>query len=251
MKFKYKLIFVNLSLLLLAIYNIIIINRFSGDKITEYSTMLASKITKYVVTKAYEPEIFDINDNLYEIVQDNDGYIKTIIYDTMEVNKLLSIINENVYDMFDSLENGVLKQINIRENILTNDNKSKFDDGIILEIPLGIVTNNFLFSNLGPKIPIKISLTGEFESCISTSVEEYGMNNALISIYIDIRVTEQITMPFVTEKVVIENKIPISINVINGKIPNYYLSSFDKTSNVYKQIGWRYAIIKMVVMWEK
>ncbi len=237
MKFKYKLIFVNLSLLLLAIYNIIIINRFSGDKITEYSTMLASKITKYVVTKAYEPEIFDINDNLYEIVQDNDGYIKTIIYDTMEVNKLLSIINENVYDMFDSLENGVLKQINIRENILTNDNKSKFDDGIILEIPLGIVTNNFLFSNLGPKIPIKISLTGEFESCISTSVEEYGMNNALISIYIDIRVTEQITMPFVTEKVVIENKIPISINVINGKIPNYYLSSFDKTSNVYKQIG--------------
>lgn len=199
--------------------------------------MLASKITKYVVTKAYEPEIFDINDNLYEIVQDNDGYIKTIIYDTMEVNKLLSIINENVYDMFDSLENGVLKQINIRENILTNDNKSKFDDGIILEIPLGIVTNNFLFSNLGPKIPIKISLTGEFESCISTSVEEYGMNNALISIYIDIRVTEQITMPFVTEKVVIENKIPISINVINGKIPNYYLSSFDKTSNVYKQIG--------------
>lgn len=237
LKFKYKLIFVNLSLLLLAIYNIIIINRFSGDKITEYSTMLASKITKYVVTKAYEPEIFDINDNLYEIVQDNDGYIKTIIYDTMEVNKLLSIINENVYDMFDSLENGVLKQINIRENILTNDNKSKFDDGIILEIPLGIVTNNFLFSNLGPKIPIKISLTGEFESCISTSVEEYGMNNALISIYIDIRVTEQITMPFVTEKVVIENKIPISINVINGKIPNYYLSSFDKTSNVYKQIG--------------
>lgn len=237
MKFKYKLIFVNLSLLLLAIYNIIIINRFSGDKITEYSTMLASKITKYVVTKAYEPEIFDINDNLYEIVQDNDGYIKTIIYDTMEVNKLLSIINENVYDMFDSLENGVLKQINIRENILTNDNKSKFDDGIILEIPLGIVTNNFLFSNLGPKIPIKISLTGEFESCISTSVEEYGMNNALISIYIDIRVTEQITMPFVTEKVVIENKIPISINVINGKIPNYYLSSFDKASNVYKQIG--------------
>lgn len=237
MKFKYNLIFVNLSLLLLAIYNIIIINRFSGDKITEYSTMLASKITKYVVTKAYEPEIFDINDNLYEIVQDNDGYIKTIIYDTMEVNKLLSIINENVYDMFDSLENGVLKQINIRENILTNDNKSKFDDGIILEIPLGIVTNNFLFSNLGPKIPIKISLTGEFESCISTSVEEYGMNNALISIYIDIRVTEQITMPFVTEKVVIENKIPISINVINGKIPNYYLSSFDKTSNVYKQIG--------------
>ncbi len=236
LKIKHKLMFSNLLLIFFSIFIIIFVNKMSDDKIIEYSTMLASKITKYVVTKAYEPEIFDMNDNLYEIIQGEDGEIKTIIYDTMKVNKLLSSINENVYDMFDSLEGGILKQLNIRENILTNNNKSNFVDGIVLEVPIGIAMNNFLLSNLGPKIPIKISLTGEFESCISTSVEEYGINNALITIYVDIRVTEQITIPFISEKIVIENKIPISVNVINGKIPNYYLNGFEKTSTVYKKM---------------
>ena len=171
MKIKYKLFFSNLLLIFLSIFNIVFINRTTNDKIVEYSTMLASKITKYVVTKAYEPEVFDMNDNLYEIIKGEDGEIKTIIYDTMKVNKLLNSINENVYNLFDNLEGGVLDQLNIRENILINNNKSNSIDGIVLEIPSGIVTNNFLLSSFGPNIPIKISLTGELESCISTSVE--------------------------------------------------------------------------------
>ena len=107
-------------------------------------------------------------------------------------------------------------------------------DGIVIMIPSGIVSNNYLFANLGPRIPVKISLTGEFESCISTKVEEYGLNNALISIYINIKATEQITMPFITEKVEIENQIPLSIYVVNGKIPEYYINGFDRTSNIYR-----------------
>ena len=104
LKIKHKLMFSNLLLIFFSIFIIIFVNKMSDDKIIEYSTMLASKITKYVVTKAYEPEIFDMNDNLYEIIQGEDGEIKTIIYDTMKVNKLLSSINENVYDMTYDLE---------------------------------------------------------------------------------------------------------------------------------------------------
>ena len=88
--------------------------------------------------------------------------------------------------------------------------------------------------NLGPKIPVRISITGELESQISTKVEEYGINNALISMYVDITITEQITMPFISKKIKIDNQIPIAINLINGKIPNYYFDSFDKHSNLYQ-----------------
>lgn len=226
---------INLTVFILVIANIVFINNSTSSKFVDYSTMLASKITKYVVTKSYLADDFNMSENkLYEIVRGEDGEIKTIIYDTAEVNKLLSKITDRVYSIFDELETGNLDNLNIRENILVNKKNRNFKEGIILEIPSGIVTNNFLFSNLGPKIPIRISLTGEFESFVSTKIEEYGLNNALISIYVDIRVTEQITMPFKTEKIVIENKIPISINLIAGKIPNYYLSGFDRTSNVYK-----------------
>ena len=196
--------------------------------------MLASKITKYVVTKVYEKGEFSLEqDKIYEIMKDNNGQIKTITYNTEEVNVLLSKISDRIYEMFDKIESGDIKNLNIRENILTN-NKNNYKNGIILEIPSGIVLNNFLLSNLGPKIPVRISFTGELESCISTKVEEYGLNNALISIYVNIKVTEQVTLPFKTEKIVIENQIPIAMNLINGEIPNYYIGSFDKTSNIYK-----------------
>lgn len=195
--------------------------------------MIASKITKYVVNAAYNDGDFNFkSDNLYEVLKDNNGEIKTIIYDTGEVNKLLNIITDNVYNIFNKLESSDLKGLNIRENILVN-NKNEFDNGLIIEVPLGIALDNYLLSNLGPKVPIKIGLTGELESQVSTEVKEYGINNALISVDIDIRVVEQITMPFISKKVVIDNKIPVTLKIINGKIPNYYLNGFDKTSNLY------------------
>ena len=199
----------------------------------------------FYVYNLIEPEI--------SITNNYDKYIKEGNKEKKMVSLVFMIDNRNILDIHKVVGNtpvsyiidsynidsqvSELAQISkIDSDILINNNKSNSIDGIVLEIPSGIVTNNFLLSSFGPNIPIKISLTGEFESCISTSVEEYGINNALISIYVDIRVTEQITLPFISKKILIENKIPISVNVINGKIPNYYLNGFEKTSTVYKQI---------------
>lgn len=232
MKFKTKFIIVNIFLLMVAVFNIIFINLVSSKKINEYGLMIASKITKYIVNNAYVREKVNYYANdIYDIVKDDSNEIKNIIYDTGVVNDLINSITNRIYNMFNMLEYGDLSKINIRENILTSTANGK--DGIVLEIPSGIFFDNYLLSNLGPKIPIKISLTGEFESFVSTDVVEYGINNALVSIYINIRVSEQITMPFINKKVTIENKIPIFISLVNGTIPNYYISGFSKNSNIY------------------
>jgi len=237
LKRRFLFFLAHFFLLLFTFFHIVWINQVTKDKVLEYSTMLASKITKYVVNNAYAADSFDLNRNhLYEIVKGNDGEIKTILYDTKAVNDLLSAINDKVYTMFDELENGNLKKINIQENILTN-SSSSYDNGIVLEIPSGIVMDNYLFANLGPRIPVRISLTGGLESHLSTKVEEYGINNALVSLVVNIRVTEQITMPFITKEIVIENEIPVTIHLINGKIPDYYLNGFSRSSNVYKSLS--------------
>lgn len=234
MNIKTKLLIINILIIIVTIQNIIIINNLSKKRIIEYSNMIASKITKYVVNSAYEQNDFDMNkEKVYELIQDKNGDIKTIIYDATVVNNLLNAITDKVYTLFKKIEMGEINNLFTNHNIVIN-KKSNFKDGIILEIPLSIITNNFLLINLGPKIPVKLSLTGEFESEISTKVEEYGINNALISVNVDIKVTEQITMPFISKQIVIENQIPIALNLINGKIPNYYLNGFEKTSNLYQ-----------------
>lgn len=216
----------------MAILNIYIINIKTKDKIQEYSYMIASKITKYIINNAYVREKINyyVND-IYEMVKDENNEIKNIIYDSKVINDLTNSITDRVYKMFNMLEYGDLRNINIRENILSLEDNNK--KGIVLEVPSSLITDNYLLVNLGPKIPVMISLTGEFESFITTDVKEYGINNAIVTIYINIKVSEQITLPFITKKVEVENRIPIFMSMVNGKIPNYYIGGFSKNSNIY------------------
>ena len=55
----------------------------------------------------------------------------------------------------------------------------------------------------------------------------------MITININIKISEQITMPFITKKITVENKIPIFMSLVNGEIPNYYIGGFTKNSNIY------------------
>lgn len=229
---KHKLLIINITIIILTLLNIWFINYRTKNRIIDYSTMIASKITKYVVNNAYVREKVNFyTQDIYDIVKSDSNEINNIIYDSGVINDLVNSITERVYNMFNMLEYGDLNKINIRENILTNDNSIK--DGIVLEVPSGILTNNYILSNLGPRIPVKISLTGEYESFVSTDVKEYGINNAMLTIYINLKVCEQITLPFITDKIIVENKIPIFMSLVNGTIPNYYIGGFNKNSNIY------------------
>ena len=222
----------NILLILLTILNIFFINYKTKKNVYDYSYMIANKITKYIVNNAYvrEKVNFYAND-IYDIVKSNDNEIKNIIYDSGVINDLVNSVGERIYNMFNMIETGDLSKLNINANILSKNKNDK--KGIVLEVPSGLIFNNYIFSNLGPKIPVLISLTGDYESFVSSDVVEYGINNAMVTIYINIKVTEQITLPFMTKKVVVDNKIPIFMSLVNGTIPNYYIGGFNKNSNLY------------------
>ena len=89
-----------------------------------------------------------------------------------------------------------------------------------------VVFGNSLLSNIGPKIKIRLSLLGDITSNIETEVKPYGINNAYIEMRIYLEVTARIILPFVSEKVVISNVIPISMNVVQGSVPDGYIYSY-------------------------
>ena len=69
-------------------------------------------------------------------------------------------------------------------------------------------------------------MLGDVTSNIETEVKPYGINNAYIEMRISLTVTARIVLPFVSEKVVISNVIPISMNVVQGTVPEAYISSY-------------------------
>ena len=91
---------------------------------------------------------------------------------------------------------------------------------------------DFILYNLGPKIPVKLSLVGDVVTGFSTDVTEYGINNALIKLMIDVKVDTRIILPIISEEINIDASIPIAMKVVQGKIPDYYMNGFSSRSNI-------------------
>lgn len=120
---------------------------------------------------------------------------------------------------YGGIDNKVLEQINF------NDSLYELKDGIIYKIPISMVFDNFLVSNLGFEIPVKYKFLGSIMGNVVSSVDEYGLNNALIKINLNIVVNAKVILPISTYNRTINIEIPMIIKAINGKVPSYYLGT--------------------------
>ena len=89
----------------------------------------------------------------------------------------------------------------------------------------GVVFDNIILANIGPKIPVKLNMIGDILTNINTKVTDYGINNAVVEIIVDVEVYEQVILPFTTKRITINTDIPIAVKLIQGEIPSYFFSN--------------------------
>lgn len=208
-----------LILIFLSLVLAIIIIDYFAKRANEILLPMAESKTRKVVTMIINSAIDEstINNNLYAVNKDSSGEIKMITYNSFEVTKLINQVTANVENKIKNIENG---------NMDYYGNIDIEPGGVIAEIPFGVIFGNSLLSNIGPKIKLRLNLLGDIVSNIETEVKPYGINNAYIEMRISLSVTARIILPFVSEKVVISNVIPISMNVVSGSVPDGYITSY-------------------------
>ncbi len=203
----------------------------------EYAKVEVGRIARYVVN--YSVSSNNIKEmaakDLFVVNKNKNDEIQTVDFDPVMINEILNSITENVINNFKAIESGNLEVINLSNGFLINTDIDKLKQGIITEIPIGIITDNALLSNLGPKLPVKLSIAGEIESYVDTKIDYYGINNALITVYVNIDVSQQIYMPIAVDRIIISQKIPIAIKMMQGVVPNCYFGGLT-TSSVIKDI---------------
>jgi sporulation protein YunB len=99
---------------------------------------------------------------------------------------------------------------------------SKENKGIVYEIPLGQASNIALLGNLGPKIPVRFNAVGEVEVDVKPELKPFGINNAWVAVYIEVKVDVQIIVPFATSITTVRQDIPVAMGTIPGKVPQFY-----------------------------
>ena len=224
------------TLILIFISLVFIIN-FIGNKITpgvvSYAETELEKFTTRIINSVISTEIKDISlEELFIITKDNNDYIKTIDYNPIVVNGVLSNITTKVDRLLRNVENGE-NLFELSNDVLENYDIEKLKKGIIFEMAITTIFDNPLLSNLGPRIPVRIFMLGSTSSNINTKITNYGINNALIETSIVIDLKLQIVLPYKTEKVSFQNSIPISLKLIQGIVRNYYFNGIDKNSSSF------------------
>ena len=172
------------------------------------------KVVTMIINSACDES--KIHDDLYEINKDSNDEIKMITYNSFEVTKLINQVTSNVETKIRQIENGEINYYGYNDEL----------GGIIAEIPIGVIFGNTMLSNIGPKIKVRLNMLGDIVCNIETEVKPYGINNAYVEMRIFLEVTARIVLPFASEKVVISNVIPLSMNIVQGSIPEAYISSF-------------------------
>ncbi len=227
-----KILLITLLILFIS-WNIFIkLNTIISKTILEYAEIDMERLSTLVINEAINSEVtHDLDvDNLYEISTDIEGYINSIDLDPIIVNKLLSTATSEVQKNLNLVEKGSLKEIGIESNNLQYYSES---DGIVLKIPVGVIFNNALLANSGFKVPVRLSYIGSIESNVQTKVTEYGMNNALIEIFVRVTVNQKLILPLTSKIVTTSTDIPVAIKIINGKVPDYYLGEYSKEIGNY------------------
>lgn len=227
-----NIIIIILILLSISIFYLLrLFNQKALPQLIEYSKMETSKIVSSIISSTVVEEVADsINtDELLITLKDSEGNIKSIDFNSSEVNKLLVSASRSIDKNLKYLESGNIDKLKLKNNVLQDYDKEKLKKGIIYELPSGIIFNNILLNNILPKIPIKMNLIGNIYSKISTDIEPYGINNALIKVNIEVEAEVKILMPFVSTTGNIDSTIPVIMKIIEGNVPSYYFDGYLNT----------------------
>jgi len=201
-------------------------------KIMNYAEKQAVKITELVISKSLSDTVInEIDmDKLFIIEKNNNNEIEQVDLNSVIVNKVLQVANEVAEQNFKDAEEGNLKNFNFEKISYDVYIKEDNNNGIVFQISPFAFLNNPVLSNIGPQIPIKLDFIGYVSTNIKTEVKEYGINNALITVYIHIEGTVQVNMPVRTNNIVVTQDVPLMYKIISGKVPNYYNNGLSSSS---------------------
>lgn len=198
-----------------------------SSKIISVAEAKVEKFTKSFLSNNIGYDILN-NKNLENILiinKNSAGEILYVDYNLDKAYEALQIITNVLYENINELESGNYK--NIKDDDIKRNHK-----GLILELPMFIFSDSPLLASFGPKIYVKVDSVGTILTNIKSKITNYGFNNALVELYVTIKITEELTTPVTKEEFVIDYDVLVASKVINGRVPEFYGGTISEESSI-------------------
>lgn len=171
------------------------------ENVLEYVKIKALQIYEDNVTNVIKASVLEnISDDLMKLKYNDDGKISYAYLDTYEALNIKSEASSMLSKLNPEIENSVN----------------------YVSVPVGyFFTRKFMLTD-GLRVPLKLSVYQAFDSEIISNVSDYGINNQLYEISLQIKMNIYVQIPFQEQIIGYEDKILLSSGIINNDIPNYY-----------------------------
>lgn len=168
------------------------------------SNILSGKLVKYTKQKAINKSMEIVNNII------NDEFLNSI-------NKEKIIIdNEDNKTYVNTVEvNKIVKNVNriLNEKIEEYEYEKLF-------IPYVVLINELLLKDSKYGFYIKSKPISSYKTDILVESNEYGLNNSVINVYLKIDIKTEILFPTSNQFENVNMKIPITMIIVEGDIPN-------------------------------
>ncbi|MBR1417272.1 MAG: sporulation protein YunB [Bacilli bacterium] len=223
-RFKFKIMpIVILIILLLTTFFLCYINSNITPKLLQISSNSLDTYNNHLIMDFISNDTLSTSDlnNLIELVKNNNNEIIAIDYNIEKSYKVLKIITEGLYEI---VSNTSYKDI--------TDYDYEIKEDLVLFYPIGLASSFIYFNNLGPKVPVKIKFLSSLVTGITTKVSNYGINNVLLEIYVNVEITDNIVIPFKSESLQKKYDILLSSKVVMGNVPSYLGGTIQNSSPI-------------------
>lgn len=183
------------------------------------------RIATLAINEAVSKKVLENSDmdKLIDIQKDNNGRIISVNFNPLIYGRFLQETTLNVEKYLNNVAKGQIKDLAIPDGIIVEqEGENLTTQGIIHMIPLGQATNNVLLAHLGPKVPVRLTAIGHVNTELNQEVIDIGINNAWISLSVDIAVDVKVVIPFATDKEIVKTSVPVGMVYIQGDVPEFY-----------------------------
>ncbi len=210
----------------LTFFMIVKFNQKISPKMIKIMESKINKLSNDIIMDSFNSKLLNTHDinSILKITKNKDEEIIAVDFDLDKAYQVSLNLTKNIKKSLKDLPDTKLSD----EYLL----KSQGNNGYIILLPVGVATNNNYFANLGPKIPVKVTFIGNLVTGLKTKVKAYGINSALIEVYINISLNEEILIPYVSKKINNNTQILLSSQIVEGVVPSIYNGLLENNSSL-------------------
>ncbi len=214
------------------VLEIVLFNFFNNKMAPKILYIAQKNLDKYVdeFTNDFQIYLDEIGkyEEFIELNLNSNGEILSVDYNMEEIYALANELTKY-------LENGLEKAYLTNTIPYSSSNyKHSLTDGLILDMPMGLVSNSPFLANLGPKIPVCIRFIDSIFSNVRTRLTDYGINNALLEVYLNVTVSYEILLPVTKNTQERTYELLIDSKLVQGKVPNWYSNGFENQTAFFE-----------------